>query len=257
MADRITQGALAVNWRNLALGHETFGDGAATFVRDRRFPNICDANFVFDVRTPKAEDIERLLDRARTEYAHATRLTFRIDPFTSPEFESRLVLDQYERSEALLLVLDGPPRGAPNRTDIRLINDDADWNDYGNLKILDWREYAAESGGDGDDTSIVEDLTLCSRLKSPPVQYAKAVGFCSVWAGTDGIGQVEGLFVHPSYRHCGIGTALLHFCIARARAEGAGPVAIVSSVTNTSKAMYAALGWQPRALCREYWRSGS
>ena len=41
--------AIAVNYRNLALGHETFPAAGATFVRQRDLPNIYDANFIYDV----------------------------------------------------------------------------------------------------------------------------------------------------------------------------------------------------------------
>ena len=83
-------------------------------------------------------------------------------------------------------------------------------------------------------------------------QDGQAVGYFSAWEGLDGVGQVEDLFVLSSYRHRGIATALIHSCVGAARARGAGPVVIVTEVTNTSKTMYAALGWQPVAICRQY-----
>ena len=36
-----------------------------------------------------------------------------------------------------------------------------------------------------------------------------AAGFLSSWPGTNGVGMVEDLYVHPLYRHRGLATALL------------------------------------------------
>lgn len=251
--------ALDVNFRNLALGHEVFDADGATFVRDRNFPAIYDANFVFDVKASAPDEIDRLLGRVRSEYNYAARWTFRVDPFSPPEFEARLALDGYKHTEALVLILEGSLRGQPKRLDIRLVDDEPTWTGYTNLKILDWQEHAASFGGNVEDLGVPHGLARCSRLKYPQVQYVlayingQAVGHCNAWEGRKGIGQVEDLFVHPSHRHRGVATALLHFCVAAARARGAGPVTIVANVENTSKAMYATLGWRPLTVCREYW----
>ena len=247
---------MEVNWRNLALGHEVSTLEDATFVRNTTLPDIYDANFVFNITTSETAAIDRLLNRVSREYAHASRITFRVDPLTPPAFEARLVLEGYERSEAILLLLDGsvcPPNG-----DFRILpieNEDG-WTAYKELKRVDWRAHAAEKNLD-PDTAIADRLTESSRLKSPFVTYVLAyedgrpVGHCSAWGGMDGVGQVEELFVLPEYRHRGIGTALLHHCVGRARSQGAASTVIVVDSTNTAKEMYAALGWRPLALCRQ------
>ncbi len=95
--------------------------------------------------------------------------------------------------------------------------------------------------------------------KSPPLRYWLAYldgaprGYLSSWGGIDGVGQVEDLAVQTAYRHRGLATALLHRCITDCRDHGAGPVVIVADPTDTPKRMYAATGWRPVAVKRE-WR---
>lgn len=108
-------------------------------------PEIQDANFAFGITASEPAQIERLLTRMAREYAHAARLTFRVDPYTPPAFEARLALEGYERSDAIVLIIDGPPRGTARRFQIRAIEDEASWLAYSELKFLDWREYAART----------------------------------------------------------------------------------------------------------------
>ena len=255
---RLVRRAVEVNFRNLALGHDVFEADSAVFVRNLALPGIYDANFVFGATASDPDDVERLLLRADREYAHATRLTFRVDPFTPSAFEARLALEGYERTEALVLLLDGTIRDKARPFEIRPVEDEMQWRAYTKLKSLDWREHAPPGREDGEDAAIGRALASSSRLKCPPVRYVlayedgRAVGYCNTWEGLDGVGQVEDLFVHPSYRHRGIGTALIVHCVDSARALGAGPIVIVASASNTAKAMYVAMGWQPVATCREY-----
>lgn len=248
--------ALEVNWRNLALGHAVSRLDCGVFVKNTTLPDIYDANFVFDITASELAEINRLLALAAREYAHAAKITFRLDPFTPPAFEARLALEGFERSEGILMLLDGPLRHPASRFRICPIEDPAGWTALAELKRLDWREHATEKSLDPD--TIADRLVSSGRLKSPPVQYVlayedgRAVGHCSAWEGFDGVGQVEDFFVHPQHRHRGIGTAMLHHCVEAARARGAASIVIVVDVTNTAKNMYAALGWRPMALCRQY-----
>jgi len=256
--ERLLSRAVEVNFRNLALGHDVFVADGATFVRNLTLPGIYDANFVYGIRVSRRRDIEQLLARAAREYAHATRLTFRIDPFTPPAFEAFLALEGYERDEALVMLLDAPLRTAKRRVDVRPIEDEAAWRAYAELKCMDWREQAPRRNSDPEDATTALGLATSNRLKCPPVRYVLAyedglaIGHCNAWEGPDGVGQVEDLFVHPAYRRRGIATALLEACVPLARAGGAGPVVIVADPTDTPKQAYAALGWQPIAICRQY-----
>jgi GNAT superfamily N-acetyltransferase len=250
--------AVEVNWRNLALGHDVFEADGATFVRNLSLPGIYDANFVFAATASNTESVERLLARAVLEYKHAARLTFRISPFTPPVLEARLALEGYERTEAIVLILEGPLRVEARPFEIRLVADDTTWQAYSDLKSLDWSEQAPTAKDQAKDLAVSRGFVLASRLKSPPVRYflafddGRAVGYCNVWEGLDGMGQVEDLFVQRSHRHRGIATALIHHCTQTARALGAGPMVIVVNAANTAKTMYAAMGWRPVAICREY-----
>lgn len=60
------------------------------------------------------------------------------------------------------------------------------------------------------------------------------------------------MFTHRDFRHRGLATALIHHCVAEARREGAGPVVIVADPTDTPKRMYAAMGFRPVAVKRDY-----
>ena len=252
--------ALQVNYRNLALGHEVSERAGATFVRNVSLPRIYDANFVFDVSASTPEAVRELVKEAEFEYRDVERLTFLCDSFTPPAFEARLALDGFEQRTALVLLLEGALSLNVREADVRDVRTNADWDDYRRLKQIDWRDHAARIGMD-PDRQIADDLATAGRLKSPPVQYLlaciddRAVGYCQAWHGLDAFGQVEDLFVDPAARHRGVATALLHRAVGAARAGGAGPVVIVADPTDSPRAMYAALGWRPVALMRQWGRN--
>lgn len=251
--------ALAVNEANLALGHEVFVAAGATFVRDRRIPNIWDANHVRDITASTPDEIDALLAAAAEAYDGGWR-RFHVDARTPPPFEARMLLDRYTRQEALVLVLEGSLLGPPPPAfDIREIVDDAGWQAFGALTRIDWLE-GAEKSGETPDPVVGEDLARSNRWKSPPVRFWLAYadgeprGYLNSWEGIGGMGQVENLFVHPEWRKRGIATALLHHCAADARAHGAGPIVIAADPTDTPKQIYVRLGWGPVAVARAYRR---
>jgi GNAT superfamily N-acetyltransferase len=251
--------AIAVNWRNLALGHDAFRAEGAIFVRNIQLPIIHDANFIYNMTATTTEAVDRLLDRAQQEYAHASQLSFRVDPSTPHSVEAHLALASTRApGSALVLLLDGPLRGKPGPADIRPVTNDRDWAAYAELKRMDWREHAGRSDEDPDDVRIPDGFVAASRSKCPPARYFLAYqdgvpcGFFSSWEGFEGVGQVEDLFVLPAYRRRGVATALVHHCVADARAQGAGPIVIVADPGDTPKNMYTAMGWRPAAACRLY-----
>jgi GNAT superfamily N-acetyltransferase len=256
--DATTRLALRVNWRNLALGHPTFTADGATFVVDRAHPAIRDANFVFDVTAATAEVVDRLLARMRSEFAHCPTITIRLDPGMAPALEARLALEGVERSGTLVMVLDGELRGPEPAHAIRPAASDADWLSITELKRADWREHAPKLGKDPTCLVVPDGLAAVARLKCPPARYVLAtiedrpVGFCQAWEGVDGMGQVEDLFVLPAFRRRGIATALIRRCAAEARTRGAGPLVICADPTDSPKTLYAAMGWRPVAVCRQY-----
>lgn len=83
----------------------------------------------------------------------------------------------------------------------------------------------------------------------------KPRAYCASWAGVDGVGQVDDLFTHPDFRRRGLASALIHRCVADCREHGAKAVVIVADPADTPRRMYAAMGFRPVAIKREYWRS--
>jgi GNAT superfamily N-acetyltransferase len=255
--DELTRRAVAVDAANRALGAEALAVPDATFVRDRRLPDIYDANHVAAVRAADPHAVDALLAAVEREYAHCRHRQFVLDPETPTAFEARLVHEGYGVEQTLVMVLEGPLGGRPRPHPIRPVADESDWAAYARLKRLDWVERATRLGL-GDLPAIGEGLIAHYRAKVPPLRYWLALadgrprGFFSSWEGPDGVGQVEDLFVEEPFRHRGLGTALLHHAVADARAHGAGPVAIVAEPTETPKAMYAAMGFRPVAVVRKY-----
>jgi GNAT superfamily N-acetyltransferase len=204
-------------------------------------------------------ELDAFLDRLNREYAHARWVTVQADLHTPPAVEARLVDEHFERRDRMLLVLDGDLRRSPPRIEIRAMDDEISWRVFADLKRSGWQEHAA-FGDRAAAPHVVEGLVTASRLRCPPIEYIMAciegtpVGFCSVWEGLHGIGQVEDLFVDRHHRGRGIGTALLHHSVALARSRGAGPIIIAASDTDSTNQLYSALGWRPLTICRQYSR---
>jgi ribosomal protein S18 acetylase RimI-like enzyme len=257
-ANELLRRALAVNQELLALGNEVFQVDGTTFVRNRRRSRIYDANHVAGVRARSHAEIDHLLDRVRHEYAGFAHVRFDIDASTPPEFEARLAAESYQRSEALVLLLDGPVVGRPRPHDVRPVESDATWSHYAALQEVDWQGYR-ERLGQPLDRLLGRHMAEIRREKSPPARHwlayvgGQPAAYLTSWEGTEGVGQVEDLFTHPAYRHRGVATALIHQGVADCRARGAVPVVIVADPSDTPKEMYAAMGFRQIAL-RRSWR---
>jgi GNAT superfamily N-acetyltransferase len=252
--------ALDVNQAWLALGHETFVADDARFVRDSAVPPIRDANHVDAVTAGTPAGIARLLERVEREYAGFPHRRIDFDFRASPLLEPALVLAGYARhGHALVLLLEGPLHGEARPFEVRPVVSDHDWQAYASLQAGDWAEYRGRVEHD-PDPGVGEAMFAARRKKSPPVRVFLGCidgvprGYFCAWQGSDGVGQVEDLYVAPEYRQRGLATALIHHCVADARAHGAGPVVIVADPTETPKDMYADMGWRPAALKHEYWK---
>ncbi len=129
------------------------------------------------------------------------------------------------------------------------------------MRVCQGGDFAenAEAGSETADWNASVTIRA-RRAKDPPVRYWIAyagetpAAYLASWEGPDGVGQVEDLFTHPDYRHRGLATALIHHCVAEAREHDAGPVVIGADPDDTSKDMYAALGFRPVAIERNYWK---
>ena len=168
-----------------------------------------------------------------------------------------LVVRGYQREATVLLLLEGALRGDAPAHDVRAVAADADWAAHARLKEADWDE-AAVSRGLRDVADVGAQMARVDRAKSPPATWWLAFvdgtprGYVASFAGPDGVGQVEDLYVDPAVRRRGLATALIHRAVADCRARGAGPVLIVADVNDTPKRMYAAMGFRPLAVEQKY-----
>jgi GNAT superfamily N-acetyltransferase len=249
--------ALDLNDANLALGNETFEASGATFVRNRDAPDIYDANHVTNVGVSSRAEVDALFSRVEEEYAGYGHRRFDTDHRTHPALIARLRLEDYERSEGLVMLLDGALNGQPRAHDIRPVAGEDDWQAFSALKREDWAEYRKKQDRPAEP-EVAEAMVRVDRGKSPPVQYFLArvdgqpAAYFNAWAGIDGLGQVEDLFTKPEYRNRGLATALLHRCVAHCRENGADKIVIVADPTDTPKQIYARLGFRPVAVNAHY-----
>ena len=207
---------------------------------------------------PDSESDTSCLAAVDREYKAAKHRRFDVDYRTPPEFVARLALEGYEREDGLILLLEGEMLGPPPKEfDIRPLETEADWGVYWELMLKDWREHIAQLKRKVKD-EIARQILQVKRLKQPPVQYFmayvrdKPVAYFNSWAGIDGVGQVEDLFTLPKFRKRGIARALIHHCVADARAKGAGPVIVAANPADTPKRIYAAMGFRPVAVQSHY-----
>lgn len=252
--------ALAVNQALLALGNEQFEADGAAFVRNRSVPEIRDANHVTRVSASTPDEIDRLLARVEREFDGLPHRRFDFDSTTPPAFEARLAFEGYQRFDLLVMLLDGELATDVTPCDIRPVTDDAGWEAYAALHDIDWQEYVHRLGRP-EDVWTASAMVRSRRAKSPPVNYWLAYvdgeprAYCASWAGVDGVGQVDDLFTHPDFRRRGLASALIHRCVADCREHGASAVIIVADPADTPRRMYAAMGFRPVAIKREYWRN--
>ena len=252
--------ALDIDAALMALGCERFEADGATWVRDRRFPNIYDANHVTAISASSAEEVDRILARAEVEYAHCAHRRYHVDFRTSPFLIARLALDGYARDDTLLMLLEGDLQASPTDHDVRPVESEHDWAAYAALKAEDWKEHSQRLPEPRPGPEIGEAFVHIYRRKAPEIQYFLAyvdgtpAAFFSSWPGLDGIGQVEDLFTLHEYRHKGLAAALMHRCVRDCRERGARTVIVACDPTDTPKNMYRAMGFIPVALQSHYFK---
>jgi len=254
--------ALVVSQAMASLGGEVFQADGATFARNRSYPEIRDTNHVAHVTASAPGEIDRLLERVEREFAGIGHRRFDLDFTTPPAFEARLAFDGYRHAQDMLvMLLEGELRGSAKANDSRPVEGEAGWAAYAALFDVDWRAYVATHEppyyGPHDERTARENVET-RRLKSPPARFwlawldERPVAYLGSWEGREGAGIVDDLFTHPDYRHRGLATALIHRGVADCRSRGAGPVVIVAAPDDTPKNMYAAMGFRPVAIKREY-----
>ncbi len=239
---------------------ERFEAQGAFFVRNRSLPDKHYANHVEKVTASTPEEIARLIERIEVEFEGFRHRCFSVDPETPTEFEAWLVMDGYQRTDSLVMVLTEELRGTPKPHEIGLVETDAEWQALLDLIHVADREFdnAASETGDGHTSNAPDQRMAALRSISPPVRYWLAYAadepraFLSSWTSSDGIGVLDDLYTHPDYRHRGLATTLVHHCVADSRARGAGPVALEAEPGDGPEHMYAAMGFRPLSLSHEY-----
>ena len=225
-------------------------------MRDRRLPDIWEANRITTVTAASDEAIEGVLARAEREYAGFGHRRFDLDFTTPPAFEARLVLEGYRASEFLVMVLEGNWRGRAAAADIRPCAEPSAWAVFDALKRDDWRESARRLGL--PEGSVGGQMVDGHRRRCPPARYwlawidGEPRGFLSSWEGPDGVGQVEDLYVHPDVRGRGLAAALIRHGVEDCRRPGAGSIVIVAAADDTPRLAYARMGFRPVAVTRAY-----
>lgn len=262
--DDLLRLACDTNFTYLALGNKRFETHGASVIVNPKTPRRHDANCVGVIRTEPSE-VEALLVRIEAEFAGYQHRTWGIDALTPPQTAARLALEQgYRVNDALVHVLEDDMRIAtrlgatpPQETEVREVLSEDDWQAYRELDAMWWEETSTGFFGPYDPV-LHDEFMVYRRLKAPQTRawFACVAGvpraFFSSWPGENGVGIVEDLYCHPDYRHRGLATALIASAVADCRERGAGPVIINSDVNDTPKLMYAAMGFRPLFVHRNY-----
>ena len=239
---------------------ERFEAQGAVFVRNRSIPDKYYANHVEQVSASTPEEIARLSVRIEVEFEGYRHRCSYVDRETPTEFEAWLLMEGYQRTDSLVMVLTDELRGAPKPHEIGLVETDADWQALLDLIDLADREFDASAPATvcGRESDARNRRIEAMQSISPPVRYWLAYAedgpraFFSSWTSSDGIGVIDDLYTHPDYRHRGLATALVHHCVADVQARGAGPVVLEVDPADTPKHMYAAMGFRPLSVSHEY-----
>jgi GNAT superfamily N-acetyltransferase len=243
------------------LGNETDSLSNATAVRSSDCPSVYDANCVTRIRAAEVEEVDGLLAEADEAFAALAHRCYKLDPFTPAPFVARLVLDGYEPTVELQLLLEGELEASPLSFDIRAVLSAEDWSATAALMRMDHEESAVKAGRECWAPAVTAQLVEQKKRKAPAVQFfvARADGvdcaFFSSWPGINGVGKVEDLFTMPSFRRRGLATSLIAQAVADARERGAESVLIGADPADTPKSMYAALGFRPLMIYTSYVRT--
>jgi GNAT superfamily N-acetyltransferase len=252
------------NFAYLALGNERFEANGASFIVNPKTPHRHDANGIGLVRSETPAEIESLVTRAEDVYAGFSHRAWGIDALTPPAVAARLAVDNgYKTSDVLVHALEGDLHTAtrlgspPPAIEVREVLSDADWDAYRELDAMWWVETSTGYFGPYDP-ALHDEFMVSRRLKAPQARgwFACVEGvpraFFTSWPGNNGAGIVEDLYCHPKFRHRGLASALIARCVADCRERGAGPVIINSDPNETPKQMYAAMGFRPLYVHRNY-----
>jgi GNAT superfamily N-acetyltransferase len=221
----------------------------ACFLRNDATPTRYDGNHVRRIRLDSSARVDDLIAELDHFYAHQAFRAVRVDPWTSPGVEARLLADGYGASGIgveIVMATEGEVGGTAAAVEILPIEDDWGWAALRELMIAD----------QGNDSGGEETFTLASRRGNAFTWYlaiveGRAVGHFSERT-RDGIGYLEDLMVLPEYRMRGIATALVHRCAESARSKGAELIFLPADANDTPKDMYRRMGFEPIYVFRNY-----
>jgi GNAT superfamily N-acetyltransferase len=245
--------ALCETYRaHTALGIDVIEGPGCRLLRSDDAPDVYDANHL-EVG-PEAE-FKTALGFLEAHLGTRPYRNFRTDPFSPPEFEAEFMLRNYVPNPTLQLLLEGELLGpAPKPFDIRPVEDEAGWKNLARLFRADHIETDQRRGTKVFSPALSDQIFETHRRASSEVTFfmvwvdGEPVAFFSSWPGRNGVGMVEDLFTMPTHRSRGIARALIHHCVADARARGAGRVLIGAEPNDTPKNLYAAMGFRPTCM---------
>jgi GNAT superfamily N-acetyltransferase len=254
--DRLEQIAVAFAFQQ-SCGHACEDTALARYVRNPALADIWVANHVSLVRAQQADEIDDVLERTEQALGHCSHRMFIVDALTPAAFVARLALDGYtELSPTLHMVLEGELRAPRSPIELRSVERDEDWEAFYELLRANHLEKLVH--GLKLDEAITRGIVAAHRTKVGAVRFFLALvdgrprAYGSSIVTPHGMGIVEDLFTLPGYRKRGLATALIAHAIAYARARGMGPMLIGPFADEAPKALYAALGFAPRCLTRQY-----
>ena len=253
-----------------SVGNKTEQTPLARYVHNVQHADIWVANHLSRVRAASQSEIAAVLKRADEVFAHCAHRMAIVDSLTPDPFIASLVLAGFsELTPTLQMVLDGAlePAHAPKSSALGASRDialqpvvtDADWHTLYPLVRANHLE-----GNSSHHLNLEEEITrrmlagyrakaaVCqfflARLEGVPCAYGSAI------LGPHGMGVVEDLFTLQTHRRRGLATAVIAHAVAYARSRGMGPMLIGPHVTEKPKALYAALGFVPQCVTRQYLR---
>jgi GNAT superfamily N-acetyltransferase len=245
-----------------SVGNSVDESALARFVRNVEHPNIWVANHMSQVRAGSQSEIDQVLQQADRMFAHCSHRMAIVDSFTPDPFIARLSLHGFtELTPTLQMVLDGPLVRRDARASIPLelhpVVRDEHWQTLYGLARANHLEGSSSHHRQFDE-EVTRRMVAQYQAKASVSTFflalcdGAACGYGSAVVGPLGIGVVEDLFTAPAYRRRGVATAIIARAVEHARGAGMGPMLIGPHATEPPKALYAALGFVPQGLTRQY-----
>jgi len=256
----------------LRLGNEVLEKPDFRVVRNNKTPLVWDANHLQIGPEDTEADGDQILVFLEAELGHHKHRQIVATPFLAPPVAARLALENYEPTPTLQSLLTGPLEGpTPRSCDIRPVASAEQWALLDQLARLNHQEQNDKNGNALLSEEFTTQMHAFRLARCEEVRFflawseGNAVAFLSSWPGPESpvaiapgigrVGMVEDLFTHPDHRGCGIARALIHHCVADARARGADAVLIGAEINDSPKAIYAAMGFTPTCLTQAWRRS--